>query len=39
MKVLDVVEKNLNIMHETVEFVEDLFSFGQNQVLMVFSAT
>ena len=39
MEVLDVVEKNLNMMHETVEFVEDLVSFGQNQVLMVFSET
>ena len=36
MEVLDVVQKNLNMMHETVDFVEDLVSFGQNQVSVVF---
>jgi hypothetical protein len=35
-EVLDVVERNLNMMHETVDFIEDLVSFGQNQVSVVF---
>jgi hypothetical protein len=33
---LDVVQRNLNMMHETVDFIEDLVSFGQNQVSVVF---
>ena len=36
MEVLDVVQKNLNMMHETVDFIEDLVNFGQNQVSVVF---
>ena len=35
-EVLDVVDRNLNMMHETVDFIEDLVSFGQNQVSVVF---
>ena len=35
-EVLDVVQRNLIMMHETVAFVEDLVNFGQNQVSVVF---